>query len=170
MESFFKSLHPLDTTIPDKRDFIFIKETWQNKWGSVSRGGGGGVIYTTFSTWGRGMKVTRNYYYIFTFDLFTLSNNVLQTKQRFHVFSSIFSWKLRIIPYLCEIDVCWGHKYQIVCLVQFCHSLFDQQAFCEIRKLWVMENYPAVNIFCELWPFGTYDPDRRTHLYLLLVS
>ena len=25
-----------------------------------------------------------------------------------------------------------------------------------------MENYPAVNIFCELWPFGTYDPDTRT--------
>ena len=24
-----------------------------------------------------------------------------------------------------------------------------------------MENYPAVNIFCELWPFGTYDPDIR---------
>ena len=24
-----------------------------------------------------------------------------------------------------------------------------------------MENYPAVNIFCELWPFGTYDPDNR---------
>ena len=23
-----------------------------------------------------------------------------------------------------------------------------------------MENYPAVNIFCELWPFGTYDPDK----------
>ena len=28
-----------------------------------------------------------------------------------------------------------------------------------------MENYPAVNIFCELWPFGTYDPDTRG-LYL----
>ena len=26
-----------------------------------------------------------------------------------------------------------------------------------------MENYPAVNIFCELWPFGTYDPDTRIH-------
>ena len=25
-----------------------------------------------------------------------------------------------------------------------------------------MENYPAVNIFCELWPFGTYDPNRRS--------
>ena len=53
------------------------------------------------------------------------------------------------------------YKLYAVCLVQFFHSLFDQQAFCEIRKLWVMENYPAVNIFCELWPFGTYDPDTR---------
>ena len=25
-----------------------------------------------------------------------------------------------------------------------------------------MEIYPAVNIFCELWPFGTYDPDIRS--------
>ena len=24
-----------------------------------------------------------------------------------------------------------------------------------------MENFPAVNIFCELWPFGTYDPHKR---------
>ena len=31
--------------------------------------------------------------------------------------------------------------------------------FWEIRNLWVLENYPAVNICCELWPFGTYDPD-----------
>ena len=29
-----------------------------------------------------------------------------------------------------------------------------------------MENYPAVNIFCELWPFGTYDPNKRA-LFLI---
>ena len=32
-----------------------------------------------------------------------------------------------------------------------------------------MENYPAVNIFCELWPFGTYDPNRQQHWALTLV-
>ena len=25
-----------------------------------------------------------------------------------------------------------------------------------------MENYPAVDIFCELWPFGTSDANIRT--------
>ena len=28
-----------------------------------------------------------------------------------------------------------------------------------ICQLWY--NYPAVNMFCEFLPFGTYDPDRR---------
>ena len=31
-----------------------------------------------------------------------------------------------------------------------------------------MENYPAVNIFCELWPFGTYDPDSMLGLASLM--
>ena len=30
-----------------------------------------------------------------------------------------------------------------------------------------MENYPAVNIFCELWPFGTYDPDKRRYTRII---
>ena len=57
------------------------------------------------------------------------------------------------------------YKLYAVFLVQFFPSLFDQQTFCEIRKLWVMENYPAVNVFCELWPFGTYDPDKHNELF-----
>ena len=68
-----------------------------------------------------------------------------------------FLWSIR--HWIDEMK--YMYKLYAVCLVQFFHSLFDQQAFCEIRKLWVMENYPAVNIFCELWPFGTYDPDKR---------
>ena len=31
-----------------------------------------------------------------------------------------------------------------------------------ICQLWY--NYPAVNMFCEFWPFGTYDPDTRPHI------
>ena len=60
--------------------------------------GGGGVSYTTFSTWGRGDDGDTKFN-IFAFDLFTLSINIDLRIQWFHVFSSIFSWKLRIIFY-----------------------------------------------------------------------
>ena len=47
---------PLDTGIPDKHDFIFLKKV------DTTNGVlylGRGVSYTTFGNWGRGVKVTR---------------------------------------------------------------------------------------------------------------
>ena len=52
---------PLDTGIPDYHDFVFIKEVHTTN-GDLYLGGGGGggaMSYTTFGTWGGGMKVTR---------------------------------------------------------------------------------------------------------------
>ena len=69
--------------------------------GSCISGGGGNVIHDFwfFGKGDEGDKILKCY----TF--FTLSINIHLTIQWFHVFSSILSWKLRIIPYLCEIDV-----------------------------------------------------------------
>ena len=64
---------PLDTGIPDKHDFIFIKDVDTTN-GVLYLGGGGAMSNTTFGTWGRGMKVTMLKCY--TFDLFTLSINI----------------------------------------------------------------------------------------------
>ena len=64
----------------------------------------GATSYTIYSPWGRGMKVTRNLKKI----LLTYLRSVLIFIKQYTdsmSFSSIFSWKLRIIPYLCEIDV-----------------------------------------------------------------
>ena len=58
METFFFLNHcsPLDTGIPDEHDFIFIKEVDTRNGACIS---GGTMPYTTFGTWGGGMKVTR---------------------------------------------------------------------------------------------------------------
>ena len=55
---FLKKITPPNTGIPDKHDFIFIKEVDTTNW-VLYLGGGGTMSYTTFGTWGRGMKVTR---------------------------------------------------------------------------------------------------------------
>ena len=74
------------------------KRSWHNKWGPIFRGGGN-VIHDLWNL-GKGEGNDGDTKYIFlTFDLFTLSINIHLTIQWFHVFSSIFSWKLRIIPY-----------------------------------------------------------------------
>ena len=59
MEQFFLNQSPpLDTGIPDYHDFIFIKEDHATNM-DLYLGGGGAMSYTTFGTWGGGMKVTR---------------------------------------------------------------------------------------------------------------
>ena len=69
--------------------------------GSCILGGGGNVIHDFwYLKKGEGMKVTRNYF--FPFDLVLIF--IKQYSDSMCV-SSIFSWKLQIIPYLCEIDV-----------------------------------------------------------------
>ena len=50
-----KSLFPLDTGISDYHDFIFMKElSWHNKWGPVSRWGGGVHVIHNFWYLGKG--------------------------------------------------------------------------------------------------------------------
>ena len=76
MEKFFKSSPspPLDTGIPDKNDFIFIKEIDTTN-GVLFLGEGGAMSYTTFVNWGKGNegdKILKCY----TFDLFTLSIDI----------------------------------------------------------------------------------------------
>ena len=44
---------PLNTAIPDKHDFIFIKEVDKTN-GVLYVGGGGAMLFTTFSACGRG--------------------------------------------------------------------------------------------------------------------
>ena len=104
-KSFLIIAPPLNTSIPDQHDFIFIKEVDTINGDLYLGGGGGGAMsYTTFGTWGRGMKVTRYQNVI----LLTYLRSVLIFIKQYSdsmSFSSIFSLKLRLIPYLCEIDV-----------------------------------------------------------------
>ena len=62
------------------------------------------MSYTTFGIWGRGDEGD-NILKCYTFDL--LCSVLLFIKQYSDsmCFSSIFSLKLRIIPYLCEMDL-----------------------------------------------------------------
>ena len=62
------------------------------------------MLYTSFVSWERGVKVTRNY--VFSFEL--LIHLVLIFIKQYSdsmFFLPFFAAKLRIIPYLCEIDV-----------------------------------------------------------------
>ena len=84
--------------IPDYHDFIFIKEVDTTN-GVLYLGGGGAMSYTTFGTWEGGWRWQ---------DIHTHLRSVLIFIKQYSdsmCFSSIFSLKLRIIPYLCEIDV-----------------------------------------------------------------
>ena len=76
--------------------YIFIKEVDTTN-GDLYHGGT--MSYTTFGTWGRGNegdKILKCY----TFDLFAIRINTVIPCVFFH-----FCLKLRIIPYLCEIDI-----------------------------------------------------------------
>ena len=57
----FNTLFPLDTAIPDKHDFIFIKEVDTTSVVLYLGGGGGGQCHIRLLVLGEGgMKVTRN--------------------------------------------------------------------------------------------------------------
>ena len=98
MEKFFKSLFPPDYSY-SWLAWLYIKQI-----GSCISGGG------CHKRLGEGrMKVTRNkYIYIYIYLLLSYLLSVLIFIKQYSNsmwFSSIFSWKLWIIPYLCEIDV-----------------------------------------------------------------
>ena len=92
-------------------DFIFIKEvdTTNGVLYLVGGWGGGEQCHTRLLVLGegglgKGVEVTRNIYFL----LLTYLRPVLIFIKQYSnsmCFSSIFSWKLRIIHYLCEIDV-----------------------------------------------------------------
>ena len=93
---------PPVTAIPDKHDFIFIKEVHITY--GVLHLGGGGVIHN-FWYLGKGDEDDTK---LFFFLLLTYLRSVLKFIKQYNdsmCFSSIFSWKLRIIPYLFEIDI-----------------------------------------------------------------
>ena len=62
------------------------------------------MSYTTFGTWGRGMKVTRNYCFLTYLGLVLI---IIKQYSDSMCFQSIFSWKLRIIPQILDECHCW---------------------------------------------------------------
>ena len=67
---------PIDTAIPNKHDFIFIKEVYTINWVLYLGGGGGGQCHKRIFVLGEGWDEDVTKLEFFTFDLFTLSISI----------------------------------------------------------------------------------------------
>ena len=101
---------------------------------------------------GKGEDESNTKLKLFTFVLFTLNVIIIKKYSDSMRFSSIFSWKLRIIPYLHVCETGTKHLYLLLVLIQiykirtWCQNLYHLQQneyFCHLIPL-IIQNYPHI--------------------------